>query len=58
MPDLDNAVASFKAGQDGLADALGVNDRDLNGSITHLIGDRCKDGAVIVEVQEMRGDVS
>ena len=27
MPDMDNCIASFKAGQDGIADALGVNDR-------------------------------
>ena len=47
-PDLDNCIAAFKAGQDGLADALGVNDRDLR--FTYEMGDRCKDGAVIVEI--------
>lgn len=47
-PDLDNVIASFKAGQDGLADALRVNDREL--VVTHEMGDRCKSGSVIVEV--------
>ena len=48
MPDMDNCIAAFKAGQDGIADALGVNDRDL--IVTHEMGGRCKDGAVIVEI--------
>ena len=47
-PDMDNAIAAFKAGQDGLADAMGVNDRDL--VFTYEMGGRCKDGAVIVEI--------
>ena len=47
-PDLDNCVAAFKAGFDGLADAMGINDRDLRFSFE--MGDRCKDGAVIVEI--------
>lgn len=47
-PDLDNCIAAFKAGQDGLADAMGINDRGL--TFTYAIGDRCKDGAVIVEI--------
>ena len=49
-PDLDNCIAAFKAGQDGLADAMGVNDRDL--TFTYVIGNRCKEGAVIVEIGE------
>jgi crossover junction endodeoxyribonuclease RusA len=28
--DKDNAIAWFKAGQDGLAEAWGINDRDFN----------------------------
>ena len=48
MPDMDNCIAAFKAGQDGLADAMGVNDRELR--FTYEMGDRCKDGAVIVEI--------
>ena len=47
-PDMDNCIAAFKAGQDGLADAMGVNDRDLR--FSYEMGSRCKDGAVIVEV--------
>lgn len=50
VPDLDNCIASFKAGQDGLCDALRINDRDLNGHVNYQIGDRSKDGGVIVEV--------
>lgn len=46
--DMDNLIARFKAGQDGLADALRVNDAKLN--MTHAMGDRCKDGAVIVTI--------
>ena len=48
VPDMDNCIAAFKAGQDGLADAMGVNDRDL--IVTYEMGNRCKDGAVIVEI--------
>ena len=48
IPDRDNCIAAFKAGQDGIADALGVNDRDL--IFTHEFGDRCKDGGVIVDI--------
>lgn len=48
IPDRDNCTAAFKAGQDGIADALRVNDRDL--SISYAFGERCKDGAVIVEI--------
>ncbi len=47
MPDKDNCIAAFKAGQDGIADALKVNDRDL--TVIHEMGGRCKDGGVIVE---------
>lgn len=62
MPDKDNCIAAFKAGQDGIADALGVNDRDL--IVTHEFGDRCKNGAVIVDIMpetvaiEFRGVIS
>ena len=40
VPDMDNAIA----------DAMGVNDRDL--TFTYAMGNRCKDGAVIVEIGE------
>lgn len=55
LPDLDNCIAAFKAGQDGLADALRVNDRNLR--VTHEFGDRCKDGGVIVEIM-VSGEVN
>lgn len=48
-PDRDNCIASFKAGQDGLADALRVNDRDLTVGYT-LSDKRVTGGQVIVEV--------
>lgn len=48
LPDRDNTISAFKAAQDGLADAFRVNDRELQ--ITHDMGDRCKGGAVIVEI--------
>lgn len=62
MPDRDNCIAAFKAGQDGIADALGINDRDL--TVIHEFGDRCKDGGVIVDILplekavELRGQIS
>lgn len=49
-PDLDNCIAAAKSLQDGLADAFGVNDRDL--TVKYRMGERCKDGAVIVEIGE------
>lgn len=48
LPDKDNCISAFKAGQDGIADALGVNDRDL--IVTHEFGSRCRDGGVIVDI--------
>lgn len=48
VPDKDNCIAAFKAGQDGLADALRVNDRDLN--VTHEIS-AVRSGSVVVEIQ-------
>lgn len=62
MPDKDNCISACKAYQDGIADALGVNDRGL--IVTHEFGDRCKDGAVIVDIMpdtvaiEFRGVIS
>lgn len=47
--DLDNLVASFKAGQDGIALALDVDDSGFNPS--HEIGDPVKGGAVVVEFE-------
>lgn len=46
--DMDNLIARFKAGQDGLADTLQVNDAKLR--VQHHLGERCKGGAVVVEI--------
>jgi crossover junction endodeoxyribonuclease RusA len=62
IPDKDNCIAAFKAGQDGIADALKINDRDL--IFIHEMGGRCKDGGVIVDFLppeknvELRGQIS
>lgn len=48
FPDADNAKAAFKAAQDGIADALKVNDRHFD--VIYEFGERCKNGAVIVEI--------
>lgn len=45
--DRDNIIASFKAGQDGLADAWGIDDNEFE--ITYALGEPRKGGAVIVE---------
>ncbi len=49
-PDRDNMIASFKAGQDGIADAMGVDDRNF--VVSYGFGDPVKHGAVVVEVFE------
>jgi Holliday junction resolvase RusA-like endonuclease len=46
--DDDNMVASFKAYRDGIADALGVNDRQF--SPEYVFADPCKPGRVEVEI--------
>ena len=46
--DRDNLIAAFKAGQDGLADAWGIDDSLFE--ITYApLGEKLKDGGVIVE---------
>lgn len=46
--DRDNMLASFKAGFDGIADALGVDDNRF--IPTHRVGEVVKGGKVIVEI--------
>lgn len=46
--DRDNMLASFKAGFDGIADALGVDDNRF--IPTHRVGKIIKGGKVIVEI--------
>lgn len=49
--DDDNLVAAFKAGRDGIADALGINDNRFTTQFS-LRAEPVKDGAVIVEIRE------
>ena len=49
--DLDNMLAAFKPGLDGLSDVLGVD--DSNWSLTLRRGDPVKGGAVVVEVEHV-----
>jgi hypothetical protein len=46
--DADNAIAQFKAGADGVADAIGVD--DARWRVTYAMGAVVKGGAVVVEV--------
>ena len=48
-PDAGNAIASMKAADDGIADALGVNDRAF--VITYEFAAPVKGGSVVVEVR-------
>ena len=50
VPDKDNLITAFKAGQDGLAQALGVDDREFNDRLTHSIGSRTPRGEVVIDV--------
>lgn len=50
LPDKDNGSAAMKSYQDGIAIALGIDDRTL-GEPRILFGDRHPHGAVIVEVE-------
>ena len=47
--DLDNMIASFKAGQDGIADAIGVPDERWN--TKYAVGEPVKMGRVVVEIR-------
>ena len=49
-PDADNLVASCKAHLDGIADALGVNDRIFEAPTVEW-ADRCQNGKLIVELR-------
>lgn len=49
--DDDNLVAAFKAGRDGIADALGIDDSRFTTQFS-LRAEPVKDGAVIVEIRE------
>lgn len=51
--DRDNAVARFKAGQDGLADALGANDRGF--APEYAMGPPVPGGAVVAILDSIPG---
>jgi crossover junction endodeoxyribonuclease RusA len=46
--DLDNAIASFKSAQDGIADALGIDDSKW--AVSYRFGEVVKGGRVVVEL--------
>lgn len=48
--DDDNLVAAFKAGRDGIAQAMGIDDHRL--SLLVRMGDPVEHGAVLVELIE------
>jgi crossover junction endodeoxyribonuclease RusA len=50
-PDADNLVASVKSHLDGIAEALGVNDRDFDAPTIEW-ADRCQRGKLIVCIGE------
>ncbi len=49
--DLDNCLASIKAGIDGICDSLGINDKNLR-PITIDFGEKVKGGKVVIEIKE------
>jgi hypothetical protein len=49
LPDRDNLIASLKSHFDGIAEVIGVNDRDF-AAPTVTFADRCQRGKVIVEI--------
>lgn len=50
LQDKDNAIAMFKAGQDGLALAWGMNDRDLEPE--WVMGSVDRNGRITIEIRE------
>ena len=46
--DRDNMIASFKSAQDGIADALGIDDSKW--AVSYRFGDVVKGGRVVVEL--------
>lgn len=52
--DKDNCVSHCKATFDGLADAMGVNDRNFDPDF--IMGEPVKGGAVVVEITDIPGE--
>lgn len=53
--DMDNMIASLKSGLDGLADAMGMNDKDWVYA-AHEVGEPVKHGAVEIHIEEKPSD--
>ena len=53
LPDKDNAIASFKPYQDGMAAAFGIDDGKFDAQ--YFIGDPVKGGRVTVEITSAIG---
>lgn len=49
--DDDNLLARFKAGRDGIADGLGINDKNFVTTIS--IGEPAQGGRVVVRIRQM-----
>jgi hypothetical protein len=54
LPDADNCIAAMKAYQDGIADALGINDRHFSAP-TVSFSDR-RTGRFVIEVGSLPAD--
>lgn len=48
-PDDDNLEAAFKSGRDGIADAMGVDDKRFK--VTREVGEKVKGGCVLVQIK-------
>jgi len=55
LPDDDNAVASFKAGRDGIADALRIDDRRMR-YLPLRFGDPVANGKLVIEIEPLTSD--
>jgi crossover junction endodeoxyribonuclease RusA len=52
IPDADNTSAACKAYLDGIADALGINDRTFTAPRIQF-AERCKEGRFVISITEM-----
>lgn len=55
--DDDNLIGSFKAGRDGLADALGIDDNRMT-IRAHSVGKTVQGGSVVVDLYALHEDAS
>lgn len=54
--DDDNVIASFKAGRDGIADALGIDDRHFVSQVTFRRDEPIPNGLVMVSLAPVNGE--